>query len=121
MALATYLLSSVLTVAGCSQATISLALLASTLYEAYFLGLHRTGRLWSVFVPLGLVVALGGVGWESTLCHLGLFRYVHPTAGWYVNHWIAQLWTGAVWGAVIPMWHAEVAMHNAALPAKKSR
>jgi len=107
MALGTYLLSSVLKTLHFHSWSISLILTFCTLQECYFLRLHHYKHLYPTFLLAALGVGLGGVAWESSLCHLGVFRYLTPDSGLYVEHWIAQLWIGAVAAAAVAMWRYE--------------
>ena len=123
--LLTYLLSSLLFTLGWSSVHISIAVAACTLAMGVVLALtsdYRPLQTMRVMLLLAPLAGLGGVGWESSLCALGTFRYVRPDPGMWVSHWICWLWIGAVWAAVFPMWRyeAERAAEKAGAGKKRS-
>lgn len=116
MSLLTYLLSSLLFTLGWSPLHISAALALCTLSLGCVLALtadYRPVQTARVLLWLAPVAGLGGIGWESSLCALGTFRYLHADPHMLVAHWIGWLWIGAVWAAVFPMWRFEAEMADA--------
>lgn len=108
--LLTYLLSSLLFTLGWSSLHISVVLAACTLSMGLVIALtadYRPLQTMRLLLLLSPVAGLGGIGWESSLCALGTFRYLHADPGMLVSHWIGWLWVGAVWAAVFPMWRFE--------------
>lgn len=93
--LLTYLLSSVLTVRGWSERDISAALAVCMLLIGAMLSAAHSSPLaaWRTMLLLAPIIGFGGVGWESALCKIGVFNYIRPDQGLWVNHWIFWLWS----------------------------
>ena len=103
--LLTYLLSSVLTVRGWSERDISAALAVCMLIIGVMLSAAHSSPLaaWRTMLLLAPIIGFGGVGWESALCKIGVFNYIRPDQGLWVNHWIFWLWSDTHTNAKAPL------------------
>ena len=117
--LGTYLISSLLSSMHIDQIVISAILATLTVLLAMFLRIPFRYPMY--FTLIGLITFIGGIGYESSLCHIGAFQYNHPDKGLYVNHWIGWLWVGAIWSCILPMWRYEAQARSKATIKKKEK
>jgi len=121
VALGNYVLSSWLSIQfGARSSTVSLILLGVLVLIQVALSLSspQPGSTFLTLLKWAPLIGLGGVAYESSLSATGAFWYVNPDLG-YVNHFIAQLWIGAVWTAVPAMWRYEYAQQAPKAKANK--